>query len=311
MSIYDEIFNAGKQSAQPQIPGMGIAEALMGIYSANQQGKRMSGALEPTSYDAMYQQFAQQLQQLTGQLADSTNPEFQRRVQQRQDEIMRANQDSMRQQQSLNASRAGRGLQGLVNPERRDEAQSRNIAMMRQQAEAQARAEVTKELAQAAQSTTQGSQSVAAGLANERARRAGQANVQNAYGQTGGQAWMGLAKEILGATKGMDWGKALGVTDAMKSGGNWGGGAQDIVGSSPLARAMPNLGTAVTQPNWDFAPGTSGGFDMGGLTGTGIDWGTLPQTLPDIPQWDIPQWDSQLDWGTGFDFGNMDYGSFL
>lgn len=320
MAIYDDLFGVDSRG---NMPAMDIGAALLSIYNANRLSGNASKSLEPTNWDSMYQQFANQLQQLTGQLADTNNPQFQSRVNQRMDEIMRSHTSALRQNQALQAARASRGLPGFINSERRDEGMSRNLAMLRQQAEAQARAEVARELAQAAQQTTLGSQVVGRGMEAERSRRVAQNNVQDYYNTAGQGSWMALAKAILPvAMKGMDIGKATDVSRALSRGyvsdaeqaasvGRPFTNPAQSWGANPQPMQLPALPNAVTTPEWDMLP------QPGGVTIP--DWDALPDAIPGVPQMDftlpdVPEWDFNpipFDWGTGFEWGNLDYGQFF
>lgn len=330
MAIYDDLFgsqNSGytlvpynggfRLEEQRSNPAIDIGSALLSIYNANRLAGNASQALQPSNYDAMYQQFAQQLQNLTGQLADSSNPEFARRMQSRMDEIMRANTSALRQNQALQAARAARGLPGLVNSERRDEAMSRNLATLRSQAEAQARAEVARELATAAQQTSLGAQVVGRGVDSERARRVAQQNTQDYYNQAGQQGWLALAKSVLPMVmKGMDVGKATDVTRALGRGyvsdaeqaASIGRPFTNPVNQTASWGVNPQAMPDVTVPQWDQLPDV-----------TIPEWDALPDAIPGVPQMDftlpdVPEWDFNpmpFDWGTGFEWGNQDYGSFF
>lgn len=305
-------------------PGLDIASAVLGITDSSKYGNRARQALEPTSWDTdyerMFQDYNARLQALTGQLADTSSPEFQTRLKTRMDEIMRGVTDSLRQQQSLNAARVGRGLQGLVNPERRDEAMARNLASARSAAEAQARAEVIKEMAEAA-TQTRGAMGItgqigAAGLANERARRAAQSNVQSAYDQTGNASWLALAKSVLPLVmKGVDFTKAADVSKAFNQG--WVSDAEQAAGIGqpftnpfqPQTQAsftMPvpqqqwsespswNNTPSVSPADWDISSGVIPGFELPDFT--------VPSPTIDAGDW----WamDSSVNWTpdlSGFD----------
>lgn len=323
MAIYDDIFGAAP----------GIASAILGIVNSGNLKRNATNAFAPNQLDqsfaSQYQYYADQLKQLTGQLADTSNPQFQSRVQQRMDEIMRSHTDALRQQQTLQAQRAARGL-GSVNPERRDEAMSKNLAVLRQQAEAQARAEVTKELATAAQagnaSLNNVGQAALLGAAADRNRTVRAQDARDYYGQTGQQSYLALAKELLPLITKMNMGKTMGAV-AAQSNGSW----DQIPGMNPFqlsSEVVPQASWGVN-PAWSAPPmdmanadvyaGGMPGFDVQTMSGA---WDALPDfTVPNAP--DAADWwalDSSIDlpdfgwgsgWGTGDLFGNMDYGIYL
>lgn len=331
MSIYEDLFGSDYRG---NVPAVGIASAILGAVNANNLGKRASNVLEPNPFDKsfadQFSYYAQQLQALTGQMADVNNPQFKTRVQQRMDEIMRSHTDALRQQQSLAAQRAGRGLQGTFNPERRDEAMSKNLASLRGQAEAQARAEVMKELATAAQGSNNALQSTGAlglrGAQQERARQVTQQNTKDAYGTAGQGAYLALAKELLPLIiRGMDVGKAMDVSNAFKQG--W---TSDAESAASIGRPFTNPATSNWQappaefqtpapgPTWSApqveTPNLSGAWDalpdftvpdMGGIDPS--DWWAQDSSV----NWDVPSFDWGSGWGTGDAFGNLDYGQFF
>jgi len=330
MAIMDDLFSGN-------MPAVGIASAILGAINANKLRRNATNVLAPNaldqSYQNQYQYYADQLRQLTGELANVNNPQFQSRVQQRMDEIMRSHTDALRQQQSLQAARAGRGL-GSINPERRDEAMSKNLAVLRQQAEAQARAEVTKELATAAQagnaSLQNVGQSALLGAAADRNRAVRQQDAKDYYGQTGQQAYLALAKELLPFITKMNMGKTMGAI-ASQSNGSW----DQIPGMKPFTPAQSSVTPA--QSSWgvnpslpDFTSGStavdpsdwwaqSSSVDIPSMSGA---WDVLPDfsvaNAPDMSDWwaqdssvSLPDFDWGSGWGTGDLFGNMDYGQFF
>lgn len=272
-----------------------LASGVLGITGAGSASRRAQDALGPTSFDAQYQQLAQQLQTLTGQLADTSNPEFARRVSEKTDQIMQSYEQAIRSQQARQANLAGRGLGGF-NSERRDEGLSRSLAQAKVNAEAQARAEVTNEMLTAAKATGLGAQTAGLGVANERARRMAGANVDNAYDQARKAGFLQLGGALL---KGVDFKKLAGAfgpsqtPTGMVQGENPFGNLSNIEGMDfgPLPPLSPGGGAMFGGiPSFPTTPGTGGP----GTGGPGMG-GWEPPPVVDTPYTQLP----------GFDVGNI------
>jgi len=281
-SFFDSLFQPATRNTTPAYD---LASGVLGIGLGMNAANRSSGALAPNSFDQQYQQLSQQLQALTGQLADSNNPEFQQRVKSKTDQIMQSYEQAIRSQQAREANRYGRTGMGLINPERRDEGLARSLAQGRVQAEAQARAEVTNEMLQAARATTLGAGVAGSGANQQRARQAGSANTRNAYNQAIGTG----ALQIAGALgKGVDFKKLLGssvvneLPDASRMAGPFGGFDNQAIAGADFTGGM---GTPAFDPS-AFGPA----FDSGAFNP-----GWTPPPVVDIPYTNQP----------GFDVGNI------
>lgn len=267
------------------IPGMvgGLAAGVLGLNANSNANAALQSAYAPNSYDQQYQQLSQQLMQLTGQLADTNNPQFQARVKQREDEIMRQYEQTLRQQQAAEARRYGRTGMGMVNPERRDEAIARSLATFRSQAQAQARAEAMGEMVNAAKVGQGTAPVVQVGSTTTRGREVAGANVNNAYDQNKKSTYLALAGQVLGPLmKGIDFKKMIE--------GTTGGG----VTSAP-AMAGPNDSTGLYDPGYGY-----GQSNIPTFAAPSQSWGANPSGGIDIPSFDMGQFPS-----AGTDTGGM------
>lgn len=271
--------------ALPGIAG-NLATSVLAGQANRDAGRRTSAALAPNIYDQQYQQLATQLQGLTGQLADTNNPQFQSRVRARMDEIMRQYEAHLRQQQAVEARRYGRTGMGMVNPERRDEAIARSLAAFRSQAEAQARAEAMKEMVAAAQETRGAALQVAGpGTQIERSRAGAAATVANQTDANRKANYLQLAGSVLGPLlKGVDF-KKLG--EGVFGGGPQASGAISMAPQGgPGQMAVPtfdasmfNFPTMGNDPSGMFDPGygyAGGGAPQGGMDFPSFDMGDFP-----------------------------------
>lgn len=264
--------------SNPQTIG-GIAGAVLGANSARSQNQNYQAAVGANPYDAQYQQLSQQLMGLTGELADTNNPQFQSRVKQREDEIMRQYEKQLRQQQAVEARRYGRTGMGMVNPERRDEAIARSLASFRSQAQAQARSEAMGEMVNAAKVGGQITAPVVnTGSQSQRARQVAGANMQNASDVGKTNAYLALAGQVLGPLlKGVDFKKMLGVTSSSQAPA----GVQSSTSGGPSG-GVPSFDAGMFQqfpaaggdPGGMFDPGY--GYGGGGVNMPSFDMGQFP-----------------------------------
>jgi len=270
-----------------------IAAAVMAGQANRSAGQGLQAAYAPNSYDAMYQQLSTQLQGLSGELADTNNPQFQARVAARTDEIMRQYEAALRQQQALEARRYGRTGMGTINPERRDEALNRSLANFRSQAEAQARNEAMQELVNAAKVTGQIAAPVTqVGSTTTRGREVASANAGAVQDVNRKNNYLALASQVLGPLlKGVDLSKLV-------------GGVQ-----SANEAASPTL----------YGPGRTGSLDWGASQGGGVPMpptgspgfspvGGIPSAGGEIPSWadasfDPGAWQDYM--GTTYNQPNM------
>jgi len=252
-----------------------FATGILGVYRAADAANRAGKAYAPTQFDAQYQQLSQQLQALTGQLADSSNPEFQSRVSQKTDQIMQSYEQALRSQQAREAQRYSRTGMGAINPERRDEGLSRSLAQARVQAEQAARMEVTNEMLSAAKATGLGAQVTGAGANREAMRQFGVNSARDKAAQVGISA-------IPALMKGVNF-KKLG--EAITGGPS----VRDIPYTQQSGFDMGNVGS-----EWNMAP-------MGAYSNPpGFDGGNFGATAPNLAPADIPYTQQP-----GFDVGNI------